>query len=185
MRLAVATNQAEQAAEPGLVKWDAVSDTMNAFSESIARRAFEIFQDRGQVDGQDLNDWFHAEAELFHIAHLCVFESDDALAVCAEVPGFRADELEVSVESHRISIAGKRETRHHKTFRKIIYSDRCSGQIFRAVPLPVEVDPKKATAALKDGILELAMPKAVYSIIRADDSRDWTESLMRLLQGCD
>jgi HSP20 family protein len=184
MRLAVATNQVEQTAGPGFVAMDAASNTINVFSESIARRAFEIFQDRGRVDGHDWDDWFHAEAEVFHSAHLCVFESDNALAVCAEVPGFTAEELEVSVEPHRISIAGKREVSHHKRFRKIVYSEPCSDQIFRALSLPVEVDPKKATATLKGGILELAMPKVVYSIIRADDSRDWTESFLRLPQGC-
>jgi HSP20 family molecular chaperone IbpA len=185
MRLEVATNQAEQAAEPLLITLDAVSNTINAFSESIARRAYEIFHDRGRVDGHDWDDWFHAEAEVFHSAHLCVLESDNALAVLAEVPGFIAQELEVSVEPHRISITGKREARHHKRFRKIVYSDRCSDQIFRALSLPVEVDPKKATVALRDGILELEIPKAVYSIIRADDFREWTESFLRLLQGCD
>lgn len=32
--------------------------------EEIARRAYELFKDRGRVDGHDLDDWLQAEREL-------------------------------------------------------------------------------------------------------------------------
>jgi len=76
------------------------------------------------------------------------------------VPGFSAKELEVAAEPHRLTITGKRETNEERTSKKTIYRERCSNQVFRAINLPAEVDTTKVTAKLKDGVLELSMPKA-------------------------
>jgi hypothetical protein len=32
--------------------------------ETIRKRAYELYMDRGMEDGHDLEDWFHAEEEL-------------------------------------------------------------------------------------------------------------------------
>jgi outer membrane protein TolC len=32
--------------------------------DSVARRAFEIYERRGRTDGRDLDDWLEAEREL-------------------------------------------------------------------------------------------------------------------------
>src|SRR5438128_886642 len=79
--------------------------------DSIARRAFELFEGNGRVFGRDWQDWFKAEAELLHPVHIKVSEADEALNVEAEVPGFSQKDLEVSVEPHRLTIIGKRTTK--------------------------------------------------------------------------
>jgi HSP20 family protein len=76
------------------------------------------------------------------------------------VPGFTAKELEVSVEPRRLTISGKRETKEERKERKLIYQERCWDQILRVIDLPVAVDADKVAATLKDGVLELKMPKA-------------------------
>jgi hypothetical protein len=43
--------------------------------------------------------------------------------------------------------------------RNDIYHDHCSDRIFRFLGLPFEVEASRVTAALDDGILELAIPK--------------------------
>ena len=141
---------------PGRDLLDRIQDVSN----SIARRAFEIFEDRGRAFGHDLEDWLRAESEFLHPIHLDIAESDDAVTVRAEVPGFSAKELEVGVEPHRLTISGKREAQKDRASKKTIYSEHCRNQIFRAVDLPAEVDTSKVTANLKDGVLELSMPKA-------------------------
>jgi HSP20 family molecular chaperone IbpA len=75
-------------------------DRIQEMSNSIARRAFEIFEDRGSALGSDLEDWLRAESEFLHPIHLDITESDDAITVHAEVPGFSAKEFEVGVEPH-------------------------------------------------------------------------------------
>jgi len=36
---------------------------------AIARRAFELYEQRGRADGHDLDDWLQAEREVFASAH--------------------------------------------------------------------------------------------------------------------
>jgi len=64
------------------------------------------------------------------------------------------------VEPHRLTISGKREVNEERKSKATIYSEHCRNQIFRTIELPAEVDSSKVTATLKDGVLELSMPKA-------------------------
>jgi hypothetical protein len=40
------------------------SDGQVDLRELIARRAYEIYEERGRCDGDDINDWLRAEAEV-------------------------------------------------------------------------------------------------------------------------
>ena len=155
---------AKEAAPMKLLRGSDLFDRIQDMSNSIARRAFEIFEERGRAFGHDLEDWLRAESEFLHPIHLDIAESDDAVTVRAEVPGFSAKELEVGVEPHRLTISGKRETSKERTSKKTIYTEQCSSQIFRAINLPTEVDSSKVTATLKNGVLELSMPKAAKAM---------------------
>jgi HSP20 family protein len=133
---------------------------MQQLHDLIEHRAFELFDGNGKTFGHDLEDWFKAESELLHPVHVDFAESDGDLTVRAEVPGFTAKELEVSVEPRRLTITGKRETKEERKDKKTIYTERCSDQVLRVVDLPEAVNADKASASLKDGVLELTMPKA-------------------------
>jgi HSP20 family protein len=131
--------------------------------QAIARRAFELFEGNGRGFGHDAEDWFNAESELLHPTHLTLAESDGSFTVQAEVPGFSAKDLEVSVEPQRLTIAGKRETSKEEKDKKILYTERCANQILRVMDLPTEVDTGKVEATLKEGLLELTLPKKAQS----------------------
>jgi HSP20 family protein len=134
---------------------------MNAMFDTISRRAFELFESNGRILGHDVEDWFKAETELFHPLHINVTATGEAVEVRAEVPGLNEKELEISVEPRRLTILGKRETAKEEKKGKIVYSETCSNQVFRVVDLPVEVVADKAEAALKNGMLQLTIPKVV------------------------
>jgi HSP20 family protein len=142
---------------------DNLMDRINRISQAITQRAYEIFEGNGRNFGHDLDDWFKAEADLLHPVHLKVTDAGENLEVKAEIPGFSEKEIEVSVEPSRLTITGKRETetRHEDKKGKTIYSESCSNEILRIVDLPASVDAEKTTATLKNGVLQLTMPKAV------------------------
>jgi HSP20 family protein len=157
---AVAIKQSTAPARLQLVAPTDLFDEMQQLYDSVARRAFEIFDGNGRIFGHDLEDWFKAESELLHPAHIEMAESGGDLTIRAEVPGFAAKDLEVSVEPTRLIITGKRENKEERKDQKTIYSERCLDQVLRVVDLPEPVDTSKAAATLKDGVLELKMPKA-------------------------
>jgi len=82
------------------------------------------------------------------------------LIVEAEVPGFEAKDLEVSFEGNRLTISGKKETKEEQKKGTTLYQEQCSNQLLRVIDLPSEVESAKATATLKNGLLEISVPKA-------------------------
>lgn len=146
------------ALSPGFVEPQAIYNRMNELYDAIARRAFEIFEVDGRIFGRDLDHWFRAEAEVLHPAHVQIRESDDAITINAEVPGFSANELQLSLEPRRLTIVGKRQSSSENK-GNVLYSERCSSELLRSVELPVEVNASRATATVKNGVLELTAPK--------------------------
>ncbi|MBZ5651177.1 MAG: Hsp20 family protein [Acidobacteriia bacterium] len=134
-------------------------DRINKTSQSIAQRAYEIFEGSGRRFGHDLEDWFKAEMDLLHQVPVNIVESADSLEVKAEVPGFTEKEIQISVEPCRLTITGKRESNKEEKKGKTVYSEFSSDQILRVVDLPASVDAEKVTATLKNGVLRLIMPK--------------------------
>ena len=137
-----------------------IFDRMQQLYESIEKRAFDIFERNGRRLGRDLADWLQAEAEVLHPVHLEIAETDNALTVRAEVPGFTPKELDIQVEPRRLTISGKHETKEETKKGKTIYSEQCAEEIFRSVELSAEIGTTKVNATLKDGILTIELPKS-------------------------
>ncbi|MBI2817896.1 MAG: Hsp20 family protein [Acidobacteria bacterium] len=161
---AIAVEQPKKAAAPAplkLLKASDIFEHIEKLHEEITRRAFEIFEHAGHVQGHDLEHWLQAESELLHPAHIEVIEKDGQVTVRAETPGFSAKDLEVSLDGRRLTISGKRESKEEaKDGSKTLYTECCSDELLRVIDLPEDVNAEKATASLKDGLLEIALPKA-------------------------
>jgi HSP20 family molecular chaperone IbpA len=137
-----------------------IADRVNEMYQKIARRAFEHFERDDGIGGHDRDHWFAAETELLHPVHINITELDEALTLQAEVPGFGINELQISLEPKRLTITGKKGSCGEQKRGNTIYEELCSNEILRVVDLPLEVEASKATATLKNGVLELKMPKA-------------------------
>jgi HSP20 family protein len=143
------------------VGMDSLFKEMAEWSNRIAKRAYEFFANSGFTNGHDLDDWFKAEEELLKPVALDVKDSKDEFVVTAEVPGFDAKDLHVHLNDSHLVIEGKHETSEEKKEKegKAIYSKRKSQQIYRTIELPAPVVADRAQAELKNGILELKLPK--------------------------
>lgn len=144
-----------------------IFERMDGIYNGIARRAFEIFEGNGGIAGRDLDNWFAAESELLHPVKINMSETDKALTVQAEVPGFTEKDLEICVEPSRLTITGKRETTAKQEKAKAVYQEYQSNEILRVIDLPAEVDNEHVTTTLKNGMLELQMPKATKAVSAA------------------
>jgi len=135
----IASQTSAGAPTPRFVEPQAIYRRINELNDAISRRAFELFEGDGGTFGRDLDHWFKAEAELLHPAHVQIKESDDAIIVNAEVPGFNASELQLSLEPRRLTISGKKQSSSEEKKGNVLYSERCSNELLRSVELPVEV----------------------------------------------
>jgi HSP20 family protein len=161
-RKGVGVTRADRPAGVRLVKPEKMWEQCRSANDAIERRAFEIFERNGRQMGRDWENWFRAESELFHPTHVEIAEADDVLTLKAEVPGFSERDLQVSLEPHRVTIAGKRESREKKKSKQMLYTERCSDEIFRIVDLPKEINLKARGIRAKydQGVLTITLPEA-------------------------
>jgi HSP20 family protein len=88
-----------------------------------------------------------------------VFERGGKLHVRADLPGLKKDDVKLSVESDQLVLQGERRSSHEEGDEQSGYfhSERSYGSFYRTVPLPEGVDPSKAEATFKDGVLEVRL----------------------------
>lgn len=144
-----------------------IFDEMDRLAREIEERAFHFFQERGAVNGFDLEDWFRAEAELVRPVPIEIEERETEIIVRAEVPGFEAKDLSVTVEPYSVGVYGKAEKRgeHQKKDEATKsalhhYTEISASEVLRQISLPVAINPDKGTAHLSKGVLEIRLPKA-------------------------
>jgi HSP20 family protein len=137
-----------------------ISNRLSELHDVIARRAFDIFESRGRAPGHDQEDWFRAESELLHLIPQNMTESASEYVVRCQVPGFYSQELAVIMEPLRMVISSKREATKEGKSGEVIGSESRASRIFQILDLPSTVDPSGVTAALKDGVLIINLPKS-------------------------
>lgn len=91
---------------------------------------------------------------------LDVIDHEDEVIVRAEVPGVRKEDLKVSLSDSEITIEGHTEHKEEEKRADYYYHEMSYGDFKRTVDLPAEVDASKAQATMKDGLLEIKLPKA-------------------------
>lgn len=148
---------------PLIVKAEELIGDISQLTRLIERRAYELFDGRGRQDGYDLADWLRAEAELLHPVPIEITESGDHLTVRAEVPGFTAKEIELGVDPRHLFIRGRAEQASEQKTENTLYSERLSNEIFRVLDLPVEIDAERVMTKLRDGVLQINLPKRATS----------------------
>jgi HSP20 family protein len=103
-----------------------------------------------------------AELEGFELKfpRIDMVDRDSELLVRAELPGIEKKDLEITVADDFLTIAVHREVSEKEESEHFYRAEMARGAMERTIPLPVDVVGDKAKAELKDGILELVIPKA-------------------------
>lgn len=144
---------------PAWVEFEKLCTRMLEFTESIAHRAYEFFEARGRELGHDLEDWFRAEAELCRYIPVEIKDTETQFIIRAAVPGVAAPDLKISVEGRQLILSGNVIATTEEKTESAGDNERCAQQFYRVLTLPTEVDTNQAITTLKDGVLELTLPK--------------------------
>jgi HSP20 family protein len=146
-------------------------ERLEHLNDAISRRAFELYEKEGRVDGQDLRHWLEAEREILRSVDMKLEDADGEFIVLAELPGFTASDIEVSVEPRRVIISGKRESKEEDKQPDAVYVEESLDEVFRTLDLPAEVNVLKVTATLKDGVLTVRLPKVAATKVSLAESK--------------
>lgn len=99
--------QPQRAVEAEIVSKESLSELIRDMQQLIARRAYELYQARGQGSGKEWDDWFRAESELIPVLDGHVTDSGQRLTVRCRIPHLDSKSVKVGVQGHRVMIWGR------------------------------------------------------------------------------
>ena len=103
---------------------------------------------------EDKEKWFEAEGELA----IDVYQTETDLVIQSAIAGVKPEDLDITLERDILTVRGVRQKPFEETGD--YFTQECYwGPFSREVILPVEVDPDRAEASMKDGILTIRIPK--------------------------
>jgi HSP20 family protein len=131
--------------------------------DSLAARAYQLFEGRGREHGRDWEDWFRAEAELLRPVEIKINDSGRAVIARADLVGFRPENFQVSLEPCCLRISAKSSGKEKRDGGKSVCSPKQREQVFSVVALPDNVNTSQASATFEEGVLEVVMPRATQN----------------------
>ena len=121
--------------------------------EEIERVRSQMDRLLNELSGHPARSW----AGVFPLVN--VTESKDAYWVRAELPGMKANEIEISLTGSKLAISGERKIPAEEK-AKYHRREREAGKFSRIISLQNDIDGSKVEAKCADGILTIVLPKA-------------------------
>jgi HSP20 family protein len=89
-----------------------------------------------------------------------VEETEKEVFVRAEVPGMKADDIDLSIHDNTLVISGEKKETEERKEGGYVYQERRYGSFRRQVSLPSAVDAETVSAEYKDGVLHVTLQKS-------------------------
>jgi HSP20 family protein len=131
--------------EPGLTQ-----DPLREL-EQLQRRMDRLFQGGFAVER---SPW---QVGVYPLVNLS--EDRDHIYVRAELPGVKAEDLEITIQDNSLILRGERKIASEEKQVNYQRRERESGFFRRVLALPSRVQPDKVEATCKDGILTIKLAK--------------------------
>ena len=92
-------------------------------------------------------------------APLDVAHEGDSVVVKASIPGVKPDDVEVTIEDGRMTIAGETAGENEDRQGGYVIRERRAGKFYREIRLPETVDADQAESSYENGVLTVTLPK--------------------------
>lgn len=133
-----------------------VSPLMRRSSNQGVWNPFDVF--RRELEGWVGNGNAEDRGELIGNYPVDIHEDANFIHVDAEMPGFKKEDIDVTLENGILTIAAQRKTETEKKGESHL-SERRFTRVSRAFTLPNSVHDGKVEATLADGVLHLKLHK--------------------------
>ena len=101
--------------------------------------------------GQRVADWFAPRSDASAMK--------DFYEINVELPGVKAENVDVSVHNNGLTVRGEKQYEHEETGRTYFFSEREFGSFERTFRLPTDADSQNIDASFSDGVLCLKVAK--------------------------
>ena len=92
-----------------------------------------------------------------------VYEDGEALRLHADLPGLKKEDIKIQVREGVLTLRGERKFETEEKKDNYFRVERRYGSFLRSFSLPNTVDTEQIRATMKDGVLELVIPKKAES----------------------
>jgi HSP20 family protein len=133
-------------------RWDPFQDLLAIQDEMNQLFGRAVGQGPGRSQGQS--------GERMWAPALDISERKDAYVVTVEVPGIKAEDLDITLEDGLLTIQGERRFTQETTEQQFHRVERRYGSFRRSITLPTQVQAEQIEASFEDGVLEVIVPKA-------------------------
>lgn len=107
-----------------------------------------------EVNAEGNDDEYEGELALD------VYQDKNAVFVKSTMAGVKPEDIDIAINGDMLTIKGSRKNTETIKEEDYFYQECYWGSFSRSVILPVEVEVDKVSAALKDGILTVKLPKS-------------------------
>ena len=130
------------------MSWEHPFSDLDRMSRQMDRLATAVL-------GRPTMSWM--SAKVFPAINLT--EDKDKYYVRAELPGIRADALDIQVQNRNLTITGERTIESEGENVRYHRREREAGKFSRIISLPGDIDADKVDAKMVDGVLTVAIAK--------------------------
>ncbi len=92
-------------------------------------------------------------------AFVDLVDNGDEYLVTAELPGFNKEAVDVQVNKEGLLIRAEWKNQTEQKGKNYLHRERAYSAFERVIGFPEEVNPSKAEGQMKDGVLEIKIPK--------------------------
>lgn len=122
------------------------------FSESFSKEIERLIDDF-------FSPFFVEERGKSFIPALDIMEDEKNLVIKVDTPGMSQKDISVEIQDDQLIIKGERKEEEEIKKKNVYISERRYGSFMRRIRLPEYVQPEKAQAKIKDGVLTVSIPK--------------------------
>ena len=137
-------------------------DTRNTFSEELE----QLFDRLNRQFGDVSRSWepvspFGRWSAAIDGAAVDLLERDEEFEATVDLPGFERDDVDVRVTDHMLRIEGERDAPAEEPDddERYLRRERRHDSVRRSIRLPDDVDANGVTAAMRNGVLTVTLPK--------------------------
>lgn len=125
----------------------------------LQREIDRVFEDVFSGGGSGGGNTGGRSGSMMSAPRIDLQDSEGELRLHADLPGVQPSDLDVRVEGDVLTIRGERKSESERNEQNFHVMERSHGRFQRSIQLPFAPDPDQVQASVREGVLELRIPK--------------------------
>jgi len=125
----------------------------------LQREIDRVFEDVFSGGSSSGNAGGRSGATMMNAPRIDLQDSEGELRLHADLPGVQPSDLDIRIEGDVLTIRGERKSESERNEQNFHVMERSHGRFQRSIQLPFAPNPDEVQASVREGVLELRIPK--------------------------